>query len=63
MVRWCLYGNTCVTKVKGHADEGLVALGRFVRLIALVIMKRMLLQIWAENVCFSPLFDARKSSQ
>ena len=28
MVKWRGSGNTCVTKVKGHADDGLVASGR-----------------------------------
>ena len=28
LVRWRGPGNTAVSKVKGHADEGLVALGR-----------------------------------
>ena len=28
IVKWRGYGNACVTEVKGHADEGLVALGR-----------------------------------
>ena len=52
-VRWRGLYTSAVSKVKGHADEGLVAL---VRLIVLVIMTRMLLLLWAEGVCTTPLF-------
>ena len=43
-------GTTLVSKVKGHADEGLVVLGR-VR----VTMRLMLLLTWGDGVSMTPL--------
>ena len=55
LVRWRVTGNAAVSKVKGHADESLVALGR-VREVDRFGMKRMLPQIWVRGVCTMPLF-------
>ena len=50
-VRWRGLDNAAVSKVKGHADEGLVALGRSVRSTLLVIMRRMLPLLGVGSVC------------
>ena len=50
-VRWRGPGTSAVSKVEGHADEGLwLPWVGFVRLIVLAKMKRMLLLIWVGGV-------------
>ena len=52
LVCWRGIANAAVSKVKGHADEGLGSLGQsFVRSTVLVIMKRMLPLLWVGCVC------------
>ena len=56
LVFWREVANAAVSKVKGHADEGLVAPWvEFVRSIVLVIMRRMLPLLWVEGVYTIPL--------
>ena len=54
LIRWRGSGNAAVSKVRGHADESLVALGR-VREVDLIGNNEMLLQIWVGSVCTTPL--------
>ena len=48
-------GTTLVSKVKGHADEGLVVLGRVREVDRFGTMRLMLLLTWGDGVFMTPL--------
>ena len=54
MVRWRGSDNAAVTKIKRHADEGLVALGRVREVDRIGNNEADAAADWVENVCTTP---------